>query len=72
MYVYCNIVTRSRNVYTSSAILTAWYFTRRQHLYSELVSPVTMEHIQVFEMSDILVRFQPNLKFLDRFSKEFP
>jgi len=39
--VQCNSVARSRNVYTSSAILTASYhFIRRQRFYGDQVSPV--------------------------------
>ena len=72
MYVCCNTVERSRNVYTSSAIVTVWYhFTRRQRLYGHFVSPATTERNRVFELSDILVRFQTNLEFLDRFSQTY-
>ena len=36
-------VMRSRNVYTSSAILIAWYyFTRTERFYGDLMSPATI------------------------------
>jgi len=49
MYVEYNNVERSRNVYTSSAILTAWnHFTRRWRFYGDLMSPATIKHTSVF------------------------
>jgi hypothetical protein len=44
MYVQSNIVARSRNVYASLAVLTAWYhFTRREHGDGDLMSPATVK-----------------------------
>ena len=39
-----NMVARSRRVYISMAILTAWYnFTRRDHFYDDLMSPAAIK-----------------------------
>jgi hypothetical protein len=44
-----NIMTRSRNVYTSLAILTAWYhFAGRECFYGDLMSPATIKRTYDF------------------------
>jgi hypothetical protein len=44
MNVKRNIVARSRNVYTSSNITTAWYhFSRKEHFYGDLISPAKLQ-----------------------------
>ena len=44
-----NIVGRSRNVYTFSAVLTAWHhFTRRQSFYGDLTSLARTQLTHVF------------------------
>jgi len=49
MWVYNNILARSRNVYTSSAILTTWHHTTRiQYTYGGLMSPETTKCPYVF------------------------
>lgn len=49
MYVEHNMVFRSRNVCTRSAIFTFWFsFTGRETLYDDLVSPATIKLTQVF------------------------
>jgi len=41
--MYSNPVARSRNIYTFSAVLTAWcHFTRREHRDGDLMSPATI------------------------------
>jgi hypothetical protein len=58
-----NILARSRNVYTSSAIVTAWYpFTQRERFCSDLMSPVIIKYTYVFVQSSryfcpILIKF---------------
>jgi hypothetical protein len=52
MYIQRNTVARSRNVYTSSDFLTAWYhFIRSKHFYCELMSPATIKRTLVFMWS---------------------
>jgi len=49
MWVYNNILARSRNVYTSSAILTVWHrITRIQYTYDGLMLPETTKCPYVF------------------------
>jgi hypothetical protein len=45
----CNrIAALSRNIYTSSAILTAWYhFARRERCYGDLMWPATINRTYV-------------------------
>ena len=65
-----NTVARSPNVYTSSAILTAWYrFSRRRRCYGDLVSPAaTCSGFRV-TCPIILPSF---MESLDTFSKMSP
>jgi len=42
-------MARSRNIYTSSAILRGCYqFARRERFYGDLMTPVTVKCTQVF------------------------
>jgi hypothetical protein len=42
-------MARSRNIYTSSVILTAWYLlTRRKRIYCDIKLSTTVQHTQVF------------------------
>ena len=52
MYVERNIVARSRNVYTSSTILTTWYHSsRKERYYGDLMSPATIKQAYIFKWS---------------------
>ena len=46
VYVWDSIVARSRNVYTSSAVLTVWcHFTGIEQFYGDLASPTIIRRI---------------------------
>jgi hypothetical protein len=58
IYISCNTMVRSLNVYTSSVILTAsQHSTRRERLYGDLMSPTSIKRTSVFMYG---ARFEEN------------
>jgi len=67
-YVWGNHVARSRNVYTSTAILTTWfYFTRRELLWRFNVASKNTKHLGLQVKWQTLYQ---KLDFVDRFAKK--
>jgi hypothetical protein len=66
-------VARSNDVYTSSAVLTAWKrFIRIARFYGDLMSPATIKHTYVRKVPDVYDGFQRTLDFIDKFSQKLP
>jgi len=70
---YCpsvNIVARAPNVYTPSAILTAWYFTLKEIFYGDFMSPATIKRTNVVMKNTLYFsRFQHHSDILGSLSR---